>query len=367
MQVRLAFLCGTTGWGGLEMNHVRNAQWFAEMGYFVKVYCVENSPTHKAVLSNKIPYEIIQKHKNHYDYAKAFRLQSKLKEDQITHLFIRATFDMSIAASVKFLSHNNIKVCFLMEMQLTTKKKQFFRTLRYKFIDYWICPLKYLQNQVENNTNFNQTKIFNIQSGIDFKKFNLNISKENAREKLNVQQDKIILGLIGRFDKYKGHFLVVEAMQLTKHRNFDVIFMGSPTANVKSDYYERVVDEIEHQNLQQRVHIIPYQNEISTFYSAIDWTLMTSEAETFGMVTIESFAHGKPVLGSNQAGTLELIKENENGILFESMNALDLAQKIDSILEEKIKFNSTEIQQFAQQFDSNLFVSKMESLLHLKG
>ncbi|MFN5415760.1 MAG: glycosyltransferase family 4 protein [Flavobacteriia bacterium] len=367
MQVRLAFLCGTTGWGGLEMNHIRNALWLSQKGYQVKVYCVENSPIHKAVVENKLQFEIIPKHKNHYDFTKAVSLRKKIKKDQITHLFIRATFDMSIAASVKFLSWNNLKVCFLMEMQMTNKKKQFFRTIRYKFIDYWICPLNYLKNQVENNTNFPSSKIHVIQSGIDFKQFNLNITQEEARVKLNLPQNKVIFGLIGRFDKYKGHFLLLEALQLTKHNNFDVIFMGSPTANVKSDYYERVLDEIEHQNLQNRVHVISYQAETSTFYSAIDWTLMTSEAETFGMVTIESFAHGKPVLGSNQAGTFELIQENKNGILFESMNALDLAQKIDFIVEQKNKFNPKEIQEFAKQFDSNLFVSKLEHLLHLKG
>ena len=64
-QLRIAYLCGTNGWGGLEMNQLKNAIWMQQRGHFVKIYCLENSPIHKATLENNVPFRIIQKHKNH--------------------------------------------------------------------------------------------------------------------------------------------------------------------------------------------------------------------------------------------------------------------------------------------------------------
>lgn len=352
MKTCIGFLCGTTGWGGLEMNHLKNAQWFHQRGIKVHVFAVKDSPFHLEAAKQKLPITTIQKHKNHYDFYKAVLLSRQLKKQQVTHLFIRATFDMSIAASCKFLSGNQLKLYFFMEMQLTTSKKQFFRTLRYSFIDGWYCPLNYLVDQVKEKTRMKQQKIHLLYSGVPFQRFNCHLDKNEARQKLNLAPDKFIFGLIGRFDKYKGHFLVVNAMQLTKNSDYHIVFMGNPTPNVSDNYLPRLKDEIDYLNLENRIHFLPHSDDVSTFYRAIDWCLMTSEAETFGMVTVEAFAHGVPVLGSNRAGTPELIKNCEGGQLFESMNDFDLAHKMDCILEQKSsKTRLDKMQEFAKQFD----------------
>jgi hypothetical protein len=47
---QIAYLCLSKGWGGLEMNQLKNAIWMQERGHFVKLYCLENAPIHKAAL-----------------------------------------------------------------------------------------------------------------------------------------------------------------------------------------------------------------------------------------------------------------------------------------------------------------------------
>jgi len=54
-------------------------------------------------------------------------------------------------------------------------------------------------------------------------------------------------------------------------------------------------------------------------------TLLPSEwFEPFGLTVLETFAHGRPVIGSAIGGIPELIDDGQNGFLFEPGNALAL-------------------------------------------
>jgi glycosyltransferase involved in cell wall biosynthesis len=50
--------------------------------------------------------------------------------------------------------------------------------------------------------------------------------------------------------------------------------------------------------------------------------------ETFGLVVLEAFASGKPVVASAMGALPYIVHPNETGLLFESQNANDLAEKV---------------------------------------
>jgi glycosyltransferase involved in cell wall biosynthesis len=91
--------------------------------------------------------------------------------------------------------------------------------------------------------------------------------------------------------------------------------------------------------------------------------ILPSDSETFGMVTIESMALGVPVLGSRAGGTIELVDNLKNGLLFETKNSDDLAKKMDLILDGKIQLNRQEIGESVQKFDHHSVCEMVEKLL----
>lgn len=362
MNLRIAYLCGTTGWGGLEMNQLKNAYWMLERGHFVQIYAQKNCPLAKSARAFSIPLIEIQRHKNHYDFVAAWKLFQKLKQHEIQHLIIRATFDQSIAASVAFFSSGKIKVHFFMEMDFGAPKKQFFRTLRYSFFSSWNCPLEYLKNQVLMNTHVALNKIQVIPSGLNIGKINYK-DKVKARSELNLPQETFIFGIVGRIDRKKGQLLAIEAMQKSDFNHFHLCIIGNETANEKDSYFDEIKKFIADYNLEKRVHFFPHQSDVSLVFSAFDWTILPSDSETFGMVTIESMACETPVLGSNAGGTIELIQNYKNGLLFETKNSSDLAKKIDLIIGEKINLDKKYIAQSVKKFDNRVVCEMVEKLL----
>lgn len=360
VKTKLAYLCSSTSWGGLEMNHLRNAKWMLDRGHDILVIGIEGSPYHDYAKSLHLPFQVFPLYKKYFDFKAARNLVLILEENEVSHLLIRSTRDMSIVATVKRKMKNKLHTSYFMEMQLGVKKTGIGHTLRFKYIDLWSCPLHWLHDQVKTMTHF-RNALVTIPSGVDLSAFQIPLTKVAAREKLDLPANGNFVGLIGRFDPQKGQLLLLQAMDQCIHQDFSVVLLGEPTKNEGEHYYTEMKSIVEKK--QDRVYVRPYRADIVTFYRAMDWIVMATKAETIGMVTIESLASGTPVLGSNAGGTPEILAGGKGGLLFESMNAKDLAQKIDEIFSTAVRYNPEELQQLVQHFDHHAVCASVEKAL----
>lgn len=363
MKAKLGYICGNESWGGLEMNQFRNALWMKQRGHETFIICIKNSPIEKQAIEATIPVLNINKHRKYYDFSKGKELVQLIEENQITHLIVRATLDMSIAAIAKRKLGNKLHLSYFMEMQLGVKKTNFLHTIRFSYFDLWSCPLNWLADQVKEMTKFSKDRIVMIPSGIDLKDFHDLPSKIEARKQLDLPEEKLLLGLIGRFDIHKGQILLLEAMQKCASKEFGVVLLGEPTRNEGMAYYVKMQQLIEENNLSDRVFIRPFRKDIGTFYKAVDWFVMASRAETFGMVTIEAMACGTPTLGSNAGGTPELLQYGKLGVLFNTLDSTDLSLKINEIIKGDHIIDPDQLLNEATRFDQNFVCEQVEKAL----
>ncbi len=363
MKLRIGYLLGSNSKGGLEMNQVRNALWMQERGHSVFLLCIKGSPAEVMAKELGVPVVNIEKHRKYYDFKRGKALAKILQEQQISHLIVRATQDMSVAVIAKRVLKNKLHLSYFMEMQLGVKKTNFLHTYRFKHFDLWSCPLNWLEHQVHTMTKFPKDRTVLIPSGIDLSQFADLPTKTESRGLLDLPQEMKIFGLIGRFDVQKGQLLLLNAMLQCPRKDFGVLFLGEPTHNEADDYYAEMQELITREGLKDRVFIRPFRKDIATFYKAVDWFVMTSKAETFGMVTIEAMACGTPTLGSNAGGTPELLKFGELGVLFETLNETDLAKKLKAIMEDQYKIDAEILKVEARRFDHVKVCGEVERVL----
>lgn len=356
---RLAYLCGTRAWGGLEMNQFRNCLWMMQRGHQVLLLAKENSPILIQAQQANIPVRIIAEHHRFKYLAASFRLGRILKEEKITHLFVRASTDLNIAAIAKTLVGRKLRLLYFMEMQIGINKKSFLHRARYRKIDHWICPLNYLTEQVVQRTGFNKRKISQLHSAINLEEQHL-LDQDSCRESLKLPKGQLLFGLIGRIDPHKGQLLLLQALQIVNDPNVSICFMGEQTRDASNSYLNSLHQFIRENKLSEQVHFLDFQENPSEFYNAVDCVIMASRSETFGMVTVESFAHGKPVIGSASGGTPELIHQDALGFLFETDRADDLAKQMVLFKEKKESFDPNQITQEAKKFDHHQICREIE-------
>ncbi len=361
--MRIAYICGSESWGGLEMNQVKNALWMSERGHDVLVLGLNASKTHQFCKENNLTFQAISKHRKYYDWKAARALKQLLIEYKSEHLILRDVRDMSVSVAAKKFSGNAFNVHYFMEMQLGVDKKNALHTLRFKGLDTWSCPLLWLEEQVKQKTKMDPAKVIHIPSALPTDQFRNAPSKENARKELGLPLDKTLIGLAGRFDPQKGQLMLLEAFQQLKTDSVDLVFIGQATMNEGNEYVQRVNEFIYSHGLEHRVHLLPFRNDTETFYSAIDAFVMASKCETVGMVTLEAMATGTIVIGSNAGGTREILQEGKLGYLFEPMNTNSLKDQLELFLQNGYFVSREELQKGVQKFDVTEVLNQVEQRL----
>jgi glycosyltransferase involved in cell wall biosynthesis len=234
---------------------------------------------------------------------------------------------------VKFFSSRKIKLVYHQAMQLSISKKDFIHTLRFNRIDAWVSTLNYMQKQVLTHTRFPAEKLHVIPLGTAIQADSI-LSKEDARSTMNLSNDKFLVGVVGRLDKKKGQLEVLKAIPLLKNneKNMHIVFVGDKTKNEADEYVQKLKEVIAQEQLQEFVSFLPHQSNMQQLYGAFDLVIVPSWEETFGTVTIEAMASGVPVIGSNTAGTAEILG-NET-FLFQPKNPESLVATLMPVLND---------------------------------
>lgn len=207
-----------------------------------------------------------------------------------------------------------------------------------------------------------QKPLLALSNGIDLAAFQQpgEEAKENLRKKYSLPSDPIIL-YIGRLDKEKKVNILIESLQyIKKSQPFHVVIEGK---GQQMEYLQNLAKKLE---IKNKISFIGYveEKELCTLYSISTIFVMPSTAELQSLVTMEAMCLGLPVIGA-QAGALPyLIKPNKNGFLFEPDNPVDLAGKLQILLEDQElqKNMGQESLSLIKEHDINNVIKKMEAV-----
>lgn len=183
----------------------------------------------------------------------------------------------------------------------------------------------------------------------------------------NVESDKIVIGLVGRINRWKGQKLLLEAFDvlLKNNSNIKLVFLGSPPDN-QEIFLTELEDKIKDLKLENDVEIIPFQKDIWKFWDSVDIAVVPStEPEPFGMVAIEAMLCKKPVVAANHGGLTEIVLHNQTGFLFEPNNENQLAEYLQKLLDNsdlRNNFGKNGYQRVLEHFSIDKHVQKFEQI-----
>lgn len=187
------------------------------------------------------------------------------------------------------------------------------------------------------------------------------------QQKFNAQPDDIIIGLVGRINKWKGQILLLEAFAqiAPKFQNIKLVYVGSCPPN-QEEYLAALEMQIKGHKLLDRVSILPFQPNIWQIWQTLDLAVVPSiEPEPFGLVAIEAMLSQKPVIAAAHGGLLEIVDDGISGILFEPNNQSQLEHALTTLIENKalrIKFGLAGYHKALEQFTEEKYVRNIEKI-----
>ncbi len=102
-------------------------------------------------------------------------------------------------------------------------------------------------------------------------------------------------------------------------------------------------------------------SELDAVYAGAEALLYPVEDEDFGIVPIEAFAHGVPVIAHNSGGPKETVLAGKTGVLFSELTEAGLKEAIDSFRAQT--FSPDSLYAFSQQFSDSVFKDKIRSFV----
>ncbi len=160
------------------------------------------------------------------------------------------------------------------------------------------------------------------------------IPEKEAREKLNLPQDKKILIYFGFIRDYKGLDLLIEAI---KYLDDSYLLMIVGEVYGEFTKYQEQIDRL---NLGNRVvkyiNYIP-DTEMPVYFSAADVCVLAYRSATQSGIVGISYQFDVPVIVTDVGGFKELVDENKTALIVKNLDPVEISGAIKKYFAEGLK------------------------------
>ena len=195
-----------------------------------------------------------------------------------------------------------------------------------------------------------------------FSQKNISILKlEKLKQDWKIEPGKFTILLPGRLTSWKGQEKLIEALNILIEdynvTNFQAILLGSDQG--RKVYTKKLLSLVERYGLTKKIKFVSHCGEMPLAYSIADVVVSASiEPESFGRVSIESQAMGKPIIASNIGGSKETVLNKKTGFLYKYDDPRELAKNLNTVIQlsqEELKLIGNEGRKnVAKKFDVEL-------------
>ena len=300
--IRVAQIIGKWVGGGVEsfiMNYYRNIDRNKIQFDFI---CDEDS--------TDIPYDEIKKMGGEVilvpPYQKLFKYQKKLNEifKNKKYKIIHSHINTLSIFPLRIAKKNNIPIRIAHSHSTTNKtewKKNLIKNLlkglsKIYATDYFACS-ELAGRFLFGDKTYDNGKVVIIRNAIDINKYIYSKEKrENKRRELEINDNTIVIGNIGRFVEQKNHDFLIDIFEEVhnKNKNSILVLIG------QGPLIQKIKNKVDNKKLENCVYFLGQKKDVNEWYQAFDTFVLPSLYEGLGMVLIEAQISGLPCVCSTE-------------------------------------------------------------------
>jgi glycosyltransferase involved in cell wall biosynthesis len=180
-----------------------------------------------------------------------------------------------------------------------------------------------------------EKKSLTLLNSVDLADFEPTTSASSLRQELGIPIRANVLGMTSRLSREKGQHTLLEAVALLKERfpNLFVLLVGDHIFAEDAEVPKSLRQMADRLGISGRVIFTGFRRDVPRLYAAMDMFILATDSEACGRVLFEAMAMGKPVIGTDNGGTPEIVVDRVTGLLFPYGDAKGLSEKIAWLLE----------------------------------
>ncbi len=172
---------------------------------------------------------------------------------------------------------------------------------------------KFVKDYMSKREGIPSDKFVPVLNCIDPEKFNIGLTKTQARKRLGLPIKAKIVIIVGRLHEQKGHSTLLRVWERlsSEINNHLLLVVGEGELKQELENFVRI------RKMQNHVRFLGTRVDAPLLIRASDVLVLPSLYEGFGIVLLEAMRLGTPVVASNVGGIPEIVRNNWNGMLCE--------------------------------------------------
>lgn len=168
-----------------------------------------------------------------------------------------------------------------------------------------------------------------VKFGYDIKKTHIIENPYDCKNITPKYEGKNYILYFGRIEKNKGIYTLLKAMESLPDIELKVVGIGTEYQNCLNYISEKRMHNVDFLGAKWNDDLMPIIENCEFVVVPSEWY------EPSPYVVLQAFSYGKPVLASNMGGLNDMVKDGNNGILFNAGDDKQLTQKIKYLLSNK--------------------------------
>lgn len=258
-----------------------------------------------------------------------------------------------------FLLSRHTKFIFAHHFVAKDKKKDPYHTLIYSRVSAFIVLSKAIMEQIKENWPVDANKVFVIYPGVDVGRFfSAESVRYDARKRYGISQSELVVGVVGRICEEKNQELIIKAVK--KGGLGITVFIVGPVEDKK---YLKRLEKLSYEYGVKSIVVPKYVEDTLGVYNAIDFLVITSKNEPFGIVGLEAMACSRPILVPDNAGISEIISDGYDSFLYKSNDENSLAETLERAIDMIQSGVSEKARRKVEMFyTSKIYASKLKDV-----
>lgn len=328
--------CGSYSWGGLEMISLETALKLRESGNNIKIICSADSRL--AQEARRMEFDTIEIFsKDIKIFSSILKLKKYLENSEVDIIHSNHSHDLWTITPALKLAGSRAKLFLTKHMASGVKKTGLVHRYLYKRVNGIFAISNFIRENVLKTCPVPNEKVHLLPVGVDISKFSRgNYITSKLKNESGIPADRLVIGMMGRITPGKGHEEFLEAAKIIDQtQNERVFFLVAGSASYGEDDYEvKIKNYVRELNITNIV-FSGYTDNAPKMLAAMDILAFPSHDESFGRVLLEAMAMEIPAAASGISGVLDIVVDNETGILFPPKDTEMLAKALMRLIESE--------------------------------
>ena len=236
----------------------------------------------------------------------------------------------------------------------------FINMLMGRYADKIVTVSQAVANHIKQSPFIKDSQVEVIYNGVDNTVY-YPMDASSIREKFDIAQDAIVIGMIGRVNAIKGQNDFIEAVEPLLEKNEQAVaFLAGGVFPGEEWRLEELDNRIASSSVVSQIHRIDYYDKTSELYNMFDiFVLPSTNPDPLPTVVLEAMACSKPVVGYNNGGIAEMVVDDKSGCLVKPNRPQELSNAISLLLdssEKREKFGRVGYQRQKELFSLESYI-----------